>query len=160
MAATEINLPFADGVYRFALGLQQIDEIQRACGGVNNGGGIGAVYARVLAGRIPGAVQEPGHPAYAAYSQADLLEPVRQGLIGGGAGEVDGQPVKVTSIRAAELIERYFLPLPMAEQWTLAAAILFAKIEGYEPAKVAVAAGAQKKTAAGSTTRGRSQTAQ
>lgn len=125
---THIDLPFADGEYRFALGLAQIHELQTKCKA-----GIGAIYARVLQGRVP---DDPsvGHPLYAVYQVDDLYETVRQGLIGGGEGRVDGQTVTVTAMRANELVERYLHALPLAEVWELAAAILFAKIEGYAPA--------------------------
>lgn len=124
---THIDLAFADGTYRFALGLEQIREIQ-----TKTGAGIGAVYARVIQGRVAGDI-DVGHPAYAAYTLDDLIETVRQGLIGGGQGMVDGAEVKVGGLRANELVERYLLPLPLQEQWNLAAAILYAKVEGYQP---------------------------
>lgn len=124
---THIHLAFADGRYKFALGLEQINELQNKCGV-----GIGALYARVLQGRVSGDIAT-GHPGFAAYYQADLIETARQGLIGGGEGLVDGQVVKVGTLRADQLIENYFLPLPLVEQWNLAAAILFAKVEGYVP---------------------------
>ena len=145
---THINLYFADGEYRFALGLAQIHELQTKCGA-----GIGAIYARVLAGRVP---DNPkiGHPMYAAYDQRDLTETVRQALIGGGEGMVDGQPVKVTALRANELVDRYLHPMPLARQWDLAAAILYAKIEGYQPAEEEAKKKAPraKKTAKGGST--------
>lgn len=128
LVQTHIDLAFADGEYRFALGLAQIAEIQRKCDA-----GIGAIYARVLQGRV-GADVTVAHSGYAAYRHEDLVETVRQGLIGGGQGVVDGQDVKVSSLRANELVERYLLALPLVEQWNLAAAVLFAKVEGYEPA--------------------------
>lgn len=136
---THIDLKFADGEYKFALGLAQIQEIQRACDA-----GIGAVYARVLQGRVASDVTV-GHSGYAAYRLEDIVETVRQGLIGGGEGLVDGQVVKVSSLRANELVDRYLHAMPLAEQWNLAAAILFAKIEGYAPA-AGDGAGAEKKS--------------
>jgi hypothetical protein len=122
---THIDLAFADGTYRFALGLAQINELQIKCNA-----GIGAIFARVLQGRVTEDVST-GHPAYAAYYLTDLTETVRQGLIGGGSGIVDGQEVKVSSLRANALIDNYLLALPLMEQWDLAAAILHAKIIGY-----------------------------
>lgn len=139
---THIDLAFADGEYRFALGLAQIHEIQVKCKA-----GIGAVYARVLQGRVADA-PEIGHPLYAAYQVDDIFETIRQGLIGGGQGRVDGQDVTVTAMRANELVERYAHPAPLADMWSLAAAILFAKIEGYAPALDE----AQKKTETDPTT--------
>lgn len=128
---THIDLPFADGEYRFALGLAQIHELQTKCGA-----GIGAIYARVLQGRVP---DDPnvGHPHYGAYDVRDLVETIRQGLIGGGEGRADGAEVKVTASRANELVERYGPGadgVPLSEMWKLAASILYAKIEGYGPA--------------------------
>jgi hypothetical protein len=127
-AQTHIDLEFADGEYRFALGLEQIRELQNACGD-----GIGAIYARVLQGRVSADVTV-GHPGYAAYKLDDLIETIRQGLIGGGQGLVSEQAVKVEPMRANQLIANYLHDMPLSRQWDLAAAILYAKIEGYEPA--------------------------
>ena len=44
--STSLDLPFADGIYRFRLGLAQIAELQAKCGV-----GIGGLYARLLRGR-------------------------------------------------------------------------------------------------------------
>lgn len=123
---THIDLRFADGTYRFALGLEQIREIQRA-----SGIGIGAVYARVLQGRVTDDVTV-GHPAFAAYHLEDLVATVKQGLIGGAMGWVDEQEIKVGAMLADDLVARYLHAMPLARQWDLAAAILFAKIEGYD----------------------------
>lgn len=125
---THIDLAFADGEYRFALGLEQINELQNTCGD-----GIGAIYARVLQGRVASDVTV-GHPGYGAYKLVDLVETVRQGLIGGGQGLVDGQPVKVEAMRANQLVANYLHAMPLSKQWDLAAAILYAKVEGYEAA--------------------------
>ncbi len=124
---TQIDLAFADGTYTFALGLAQIHELQTKCKI-----GIGGLYARVIQGRLSEDITV-GHPAYAAYHVDDLVEVVRQGLIGGGAGIVDGADVAVGPLRANELVERYLVPMPLVKQWDLAAAILFAKIEGFTP---------------------------
>ena len=148
MAQTHIDLAFADGTYRFALGIGQIQELQTKCKA-----GIGAIYARVVQGRLTEDITV-GHPAYAGYHHEDLIETVRQGLIGGAMAWVDNQEVKVGALRANELVERYLLPLPLKEQWDLAAAILYAKVEGYTPAdqdKKKVRRG-RRKTGDGSTT--------
>lgn len=126
---TAIDLQFANGAYSFKLGLAQIRELQEA-----TKTGIGALYARVLQGRM-GERLEEGHPAFGAYHVDDLRETVRQGLIGGAQGMVDGAPVLVTSLRAGELVERYLDPMPLAAQWDLAAAILYALVEGYSDAE-------------------------
>lgn len=122
---TAIDLQFGDGAYSFKLGLAQIRELQD-----KTKAGIGALYARMLQGRM-GDKLEDGHPAFAAYHVDDVRETVRQGLIGGAQGMVDGALVPVTSLRATELVERYLDPMPLAEQWNLATSILFALVEGY-----------------------------
>ena len=127
MPQTHIDLAFADGVYRCALGLAQLNELQEKCKA-----GIGAIYARLLQGRVSDDVSI-GHPAYAAFYASDVVETVRQGLIGGGKGWVDNQEVVVGPLRANDLVERYLLPMPLVDQWNLAAAILYAKVEGYVP---------------------------
>lgn len=124
---THVDLAFADGTYRFALGLAQIHELQLKCKI-----GIGGLYARVVQGRMADDVSV-GHPAYGAYHVDDLIETVRQGLIGGEYGLVDGAEVKVGPMRANDLVTRYLMPMPLVDQWNLAAAILYAKIEGYTP---------------------------
>lgn len=65
----------------------------------------------------------------------DVYQTVRLGLIGGGQGQVDGADVKVSVLRAKQLIETYAHTVPLKETWDLAVAILAAKIEGYEPQK-------------------------
>lgn len=126
LVQTHIDLAFADGTYRFALGLAEIHELQTKCKV-----GIGGLYARVLQGRVRDDI-EVGHPGYAAYHLEDLVETVRHGLIGGGTATVNGQEVKVGAMRANELVERYLHPMPLMEQWNLAAAILHAKVDGFE----------------------------
>jgi hypothetical protein len=142
---TFVDLKFADGEYRFALPLLQIQEVQTKCGA-----GIGEIYARVLQGRM---ANDPtvAHPAYAAFHVVDLLETIRQGLIGGGQCIVDGEEQTVGPLRANQLIERYIgapnkaLLMPLKDLWDMTAAILFATIEGYAPAQEA--AGGDKKKA-------------
>lgn len=122
---TAIDLRFADGAYRFRLGLAQIRELQ-----AKTDAGIGALYARVLQGRH-GEQLADGHPAFAAFRIDDVRETVRQALIGGGGGRVDEADVIVSALRATELVERYLDPMPLVDQWKLAAAVLFALVEGY-----------------------------
>lgn len=131
--AQSVHLKFADGEYLFALTLERIRELQE-----KTGVGIGALYARVLQGRLAEKI-DVGHPAYAAFHVDDVRQTILQGLIGGGSGRADGQDVTVSPLRAVELVDRYLgdpngQPLmPLREQWDMAAAILFACVEGYEP---------------------------
>lgn len=131
---TSIDLPFADGTYTFRLGLAQINELQTKCGV-----GIGGLYARLLRGRYVIDTVSLGLTTEAEFHLADVVEPIRQGLIGGKRGEADGQAVEVTSITAARLVENYLcardgtLLVPLREAWNLAVAIVAALIEGYSP---------------------------
>lgn len=127
---TAITLPFADGAYEFDLGLAQINEIQDKCGA-----GIGAVYARLMKGRYVVGDRPVGNPLEAEYYLADIVETLRQGLIGGGKGQVDGQDVTVTAYRANQLIDRYVLApgRPIEESWMVAAAVMGARMIGFDP---------------------------
>lgn len=92
MSETAITLAFGNGEYAFRLGLAQIAEIQN-----RTGAGIGAVYARLLKGRyILGNGDSYGNPGEAEFFLADIIETIRQGLIGGGSGVADGLPITVT----------------------------------------------------------------
>ena len=128
----QIDLEFADGEYTFALPLPQIDELQTKCGI-----GIGGLFARVYKGyhRVGDEiVQVPDH---AEFYASDIVETIRQGLIGGGKGIVDGAEVKVTPAIANRLVANYVLVKPLSKGWSTAASILAACIVGYEPPKKA-----------------------
>lgn len=134
---TWIDLKFADGEYTFKLGLGQIAEIERKCGA-----GIGAIYARTLRGRF-GMSDDDVMPTEAEYRFSELVEVIRQALIGGGEGIVDGADVRVSSTRANDLIEYYVIGvgdrrMAMQRTWAVAAAILASLIEGYTPPKKGV----------------------
>lgn len=133
---TSLTIAFADGEYTFRLALAQINEIQTRCNA-----GIGAVFARIAKGRFFRKTDlgeiAIGDPSQAEYRIEDLVSVIRQGLIGGGRGVVDGVEVKVDAPRAEQLIKNYVLAdgCPLEDAWTLAYAILTATIVGYEPAE-------------------------
>lgn len=126
--ANFIDLDFADGEYRFALPLAQIDELQRKCGC-----GIGQLYARTLKGASRQGGDLVLSPALAEFYALDLLETVRQGLIGGAQGTVDGKPVEVKPGDARRLVANYLQNRPLVEAWEFAVVILSAVIVGYDP---------------------------
>jgi hypothetical protein len=155
--STRIDIEFADGAYTFRLGLAQIAELQAKCGC-----GIGALYARVIKGRYIIDGEPLGNPMEAQFFAADLIETVRQGLIGGRAGVVDDQTVEVKPADANRLVSAYLYPeRPLTEAWALAASILAAAIDGYSPPDKKKEAPATAKPAvkAASTMRKRSPTA-
>lgn len=123
-----IDLAFADGTYNFALPLDRIDELQR-----KTGIGIGGLFARVIKGALRNGDDIILAPASAEFYALDLIETVRQGLIGGGRGVVDGTEVKVTPVLAQRLVASYLLNQPLSQAWELAVSILGAVIVGYDP---------------------------
>lgn len=128
MAQTSIDLEFGDGTYTFALKLPGIKAIQDACGI-----GIGGLYARLLRGRYVFEDGPVGNSAEAEFYVGDLVEVIRQGLIGGGAGEVNGGPVVVTPLMATRLIDTYVMTQPLKAAWSIAVAVCMACIDGYDP---------------------------
>ena len=132
---TWVDIPCFDGVYTFKLGLAQISELEKKCDA-----GVGAIYARTLRGRY-GLADGDVMPEQGEYRFSELIEVIRQGLIGGKSARVDGVDVLITSSRANELVTNYLLDGPerlvMRQTWALAATILSALIEGYEPPKKA-----------------------
>ena len=127
---TALTLEFADGEYEFDLKLPQLAELEEKCGV-----GIMAIYARVLRGRYLFDGETIGVTNEGEAYAKDFFETIRLGLIGGGSGLVDGATVQVSATTAKKLVERYCHPAPLRELWTLAAAILGARVEGYTPKK-------------------------
>lgn len=125
---TALELEFADGAYLFDLKLPQLKELQavRDCS-------IFALYRRVLRGRyvVDGQIVALPHEGD-AYSE-DIFETIRLGLIGGGKGIVNGSEVEVSALTAKRLVETYCHAAPLREPWSVAAAVLAARIEGYDP---------------------------
>lgn len=136
---TWIDLPCFDGVYTFKLGLAQIVEIEKKCDA-----GLGAIYARTLAGRY-GLGEGEVLPLDGQYRFAELVEIIRQGLIGGKHALVDGVEKAIGSARANDLLANYVLDGPqrmvVRQTWALAAGILSSLIEGYSPPGEAEAGG-------------------
>jgi hypothetical protein len=131
-----IDLDFADGSYTFKLPLKQIHELETKCreaSGVPSG--IGAIFARVLKGCVPVNGEVMLVPGSAEFYVSDVVETLRQGLIGGGAGVVSGEDVKVTPALANRLIDTYVLERPLSDSWSAAASVLGACIIGYDPPK-------------------------
>lgn len=144
MPSLSIDLPFANGVYTFALYGPQIDEIQRKCG-IGIGGLLGRLLTGVYADPKTGELVEVD-PLGGMWHDADIVEVIRQGLIGGKQGVVDGQTVQVSSIRANELIASYVTSQPRKANWLVAAAVVKALIEGYEPPRPPQPAGQKRRT--------------
>ena len=129
---TWVDIKFADGEYRFQYGLSQISELEKKCEA-----GLGRIYARTLAGRY-GTGKGESLPLEAEYRFSELVELIRQGLIGGNQATVDGEPKTVSSVRANDLIANYILSpgperMPVSSVWDLAVSAIYPLIEGYTP---------------------------
>jgi hypothetical protein len=122
-----IDLAFADGIYTFALPLPQIQELQR-----KTEIGIGGLFARVLKGCQLVGDQVVLNPAQAEYHVLDLVETIRQGLIGGNHGTVDGEEVKITPTVVNNLMATYVLERRLQDNWSMAASVLAACVVGFE----------------------------
>lgn len=112
---TEIALPFADGEYLFKLPIKRIVEIEAKSGPID------LVKHRLMAG---------------GWSIHDVVETIRQALIGGGKGWVNGVAVEVTALRANSLIDNYVDGQAIAEHHLTAKAIIAALYVGYTPPSV------------------------
>lgn len=140
---TAVDLKFADGEYHFALMLPQIFELERNCGGldtdgVRRGKSIFQIYDEISAGLGISVDERPVFMGGGRANAKDIRETIRLGLIGGGSGVVAGEPVKVSPIDAAQLVDDYCFPVrPIAEGLGVAWAILRASIEGVEIKKKA-----------------------
>lgn len=128
---TSVEIEIANGVYPCAIGLQGVREIEKA-----TGDGIGAVVSRIMFGAevdwslmaTQNLRSEPTRyatdPRQAAYKIDDLIEIVRQSLIGaaelGMKPTIDGIQAQhcCTPSRANEVIKNYLLP-PVSDLDTL-----------------------------------------
>lgn len=143
---TWADLPFADGVYRFYLGRDQIKELERLCGHQDREGavvpiGIGALFARVSKGRAFLTPSAPDwsniHEAAALASEIterDCIETMRLALVGGNHAVVNGETVAVSPTRVKQLMETYVVYQPLEDAWLYAFAALGARIVGVEAA--------------------------
>lgn len=139
---TWLDLPFADGLYRFHLGRKQVEELERKCAYPGKNGeaiplGIGAIFARIAKGRafLPGGEVDWQNVTEAEIlaselTQNDCVETIRLALIGGNRGVVRGEESAVSAKRAGELIDAYVIGQPVEDAWHYAFATLGALMYG------------------------------
>lgn len=123
---TAVEIPFADGEYRFWLPLPQLVELERKTGDTS----IETIFSRLNA-----AIGLDGDEAVyiggGAAMIADVRETIRLGLIGGNCGQVNGEEIEVGPLLAKQLVDQYVCPArPFKEGAVIAWRILFAMIEG------------------------------
>lgn len=162
MSRNTIELNFGDGEYLFALTVPRLIELQE-----KTGDGIGELHARMMKGVVRSSEGIALIPNYAEFRILDLIETIRQALIGGGKGIVEGQEVEVTPLVAQRLMENYVvdrngnLRCTLYELWNTAFAILGVCVMGFDPPKKDEPAKERAKTRkkASSTTRSSASTA-
>lgn len=131
------SVAFGDGRYTLALPLKWIVEIEQKCGsadrdGVHRPKSLYTIHAELEAGLGITPDETPAYLGGGMARPSDIREVLRCALIGGGAGLVAGEEIKVGPNKAAELVDTY-LPNPVAgwvEGQHLAWAILNETIRG------------------------------
>ena len=124
---TDLVTNFGDGQYRFWLPLKEVAEFE---------GKFGSILSIEPRLRSAVGLDEDNKPVFIGGGSADgaaCREIVRLGLIGGKAGEIDGEEAEIGPQRARELIDLYAWPnRPLGETAALAWRILAAAIYGNE----------------------------
>lgn len=126
VADTAVTLKFADGEYRFWLGLPQVVAVERACGDTS---------ILEIEERLRAAIGQEGEEfVFLGGGKAmvtDVRETIRLALIGGNHALVDGEEIEVGPIVAKNLVDEYIYPArPLAEGVVIAWRILHAAIFG------------------------------
>lgn len=123
---TAVTITFADGEYRFWLGLPQIVALERACGDVS---------ILTIEERMRAAIGQDGDEFIflggGSAMIADVRETIRLALIGGNHALTDAGEVEVGPIRAKQLVDEYICPArPLSEGVVIAWRILHGAIFG------------------------------
>lgn len=110
--SAEVDLDWADGTYRFALGIKQLAELQECC----DAGPWYVQWALESAALARVAGLPPPKDLVPAY----VIEPIRLGLIGGG----------MEAVAALKLVRAYVGPGQLAENMAPAYAIVSVALQG------------------------------
>jgi hypothetical protein len=124
---TDVTLEFGGKPTRFHIGQHELFLMEvapslylRGPGGPSARVAVGPLYARILRGRYQVEGQDVGMPTQAEWSSRDLDIVIFYGLVGGGKSEDE----------AADLLAKHVNPMPLADRWNLAFAVLGACYEG------------------------------
>lgn len=129
MVSTSVTIPFADGVYNFALPMPRLCELERKTGNTS----VVEIYERMT--QCVGKTEEGVFVFIggASVMGVEVIETIRCGLLGGNHGEVNGEFLEVGPIAAKNLVENYAYPSrPLKESIVVAWQILHAAIEGVQ----------------------------
>jgi hypothetical protein len=138
MLSPEIEISFGDGDYLCALRLPQLVELEEKCGFTDIQGnrrkrGVVAIYSDVSPVLTVDDGQAGRDPSGGNGVSIRLPRDVRLALIGGGQGHRERCGDRGQSIARPPVGRAHLDPRPIVEWWTMAAAILRAAIEGYDP---------------------------
>jgi hypothetical protein len=132
---THITLPFGGGKFRFHLTEWELFDLEtgnmrdpmRRRAPIR----VGEAYARLLAGRFEIDGEDVGLPGRAAYSVLEMNAIIEAALRGGEGGVTDaGEEINWKEYSIDSWMKEYVHPMPLAERWNLAVAVLGARIEG------------------------------
>lgn len=136
MSDTAVDIPFGGGTYRFWLPVSKIVELERVCGQRDSAGllhakSITTIYDEVASGL---GLDDSGEVAWLGGGRSllrDVHHVIRLALMGGGQGSLHGEDVKVSDVRAGELVEAYCYPnVPFEQDCLIAGKILHAVHHG------------------------------
>src|SRR5690606_6130780 len=120
-AVTATTFPFADGRYRFWLGMKQIEELERLCGTRDHQGRHHPKSALSLYDAISASFERDGTgglvwSGFGNHLAHEANEVLRLGLIGGNLAVIGDEEFEVGPVRAGELVALYGYPeRPMKE---------------------------------------------
>ena len=135
---TRISLPFADGDYEFWLPMARVVAAEREMARLD-GEGAKQPYSILMVYHGLGAAMNEfaGLPRVVDACPVRLSDAhavIRNALVGGGGGVVNGEAVAVGEAAARELVETYCFPnRPAAHDMWLAFRVLRAAIDGIDP---------------------------
>lgn len=124
---TDVDIEFADGVYRFFLPLKPLIALEERFGSMAG-----------FEGKLRQAIglNEKGQPIFAGggeFEAAACREIIRSGLVGGGRALVDDGVIEVTPRLANGLLDQFVYPdRPMGEAAAVAWRVLAAAYYGHE----------------------------
>ncbi len=134
MADTAVTLPFADGRYTFALPVARVFAIERT----GEKRSIFTIYDDLAGGLVPNESEGFSYAFGGSARMDEIRAVIREGLIGGREGIVDGETIVIGQADAVRLIEGYCYPhRPAAEDAETALFILDAAIRGVQLKKKA-----------------------
>ncbi|GGC23000.1 hypothetical protein GCM10011371_08360 [Novosphingobium marinum] len=137
---TAVDLPFADGTYRFWLTLAPLAELERTLSELAANAPERPASMLGLEWQLRSGISltEEGKAVYTGAADSSAVKAIREtirlALVGGNLAIVDGEEREVSPQRAKELVETYVYPeRPLGEAAAMAWRILGAAVYGDTP---------------------------